>query len=89
MDETPLRFDMPGSRILDTVGESSIKIKTNWAEKCGFTMILPITAGGEKVKPWAIFKGVRDLKVPTNDVMVSMQCKGYISTKKVNTRNIL
>ena len=57
MDVTPLRFDMPGSRILDTVGESSIKIKTNWAEKCGFTMILPITAGGERSSRGQYLKG--------------------------------
>ena len=88
MDETPLRFDKPGSRTLDTVGESSIKIKTNEAKKRGFTMILTITAHGGKVKPWAIFKVVRDPKVPTNDVMVSCYVKAT-STKKVNTRNIL
>ncbi len=78
MDETPMQFDMPPTRTLHPAGEHTVHVKTANAEKRGFTVILTITASGEKVKPWAIFKGVRDPKIKTNRVRIAMQRKGYI-----------
>ncbi len=78
MDETPMRFDMPPTHTLHPTGDKTVHIKTTNSEKRGFTAILTISADGTKLKPWAIFKGVRDPKIATSQVKVTMQRKGYI-----------
>lgn len=78
MDETPMRFDMPGNRTLDMTGATTVAIKTTNSEKKGFTMVLCVAADGTKVKPWIIFKGVRDPKIPTTRAHIVMQKKGWI-----------
>lgn len=42
MDETPMKFDMPGNRTLQPGGTKTVLIRTNGAEKRGFTAILTI-----------------------------------------------
>ncbi len=78
MDETPVRFDMPPNRTLHPTGDKTVHVNTTNSEKKGFTVILAVTAAGDKCKPWAIFKGVRDPKLKTSRVTVRMQRKGYI-----------
>ena len=46
MDETPMKFDMPGNRTLHPGGAKTVLIRTNGAEKRGFTAILTIAADG-------------------------------------------
>ena len=78
MDETPMKFDMPGNRTLHSAGKKTVMIRTNGAEKRGFTAVLTIAAGGRKLQPLVIFKGVRDPKVNVRGCRVSVQRKGYI-----------
>ena len=78
MDETPMKFDMPGNRTLHPGGAKTILIRTNGAEKIGFTAILTIAADGSRLLPTVIFKGVRDPKVNVAGCRVTVQRKGYI-----------
>ena len=78
MDETPMKFDMVGSRTLETTGANTVLIRTNGAEKRGFTAILTVAADGTKLPPTVIFKGVRDPKVNVPGCHVFVQRKGYI-----------
>lgn len=73
---------LPPSRTLHPTGKRTAHVKKTNAEnmeKCGFTVIhvLAITESEEKVKPWIIFKGVRDHKIKTNRVHIAMQRIGY------------
>ena len=56
MDETPMNFDMPPSRTVNTAGEKSIIIKTTGNEKNHFTVVLACLADGTKLKPMIILK---------------------------------
>ena len=56
MDETPMNFDMPPSRTVNTAGEKSILIKTTGNEKNHFTVVLACLANGTKLKPKIMFK---------------------------------
>jgi len=59
MDETPMNFDMPPSRRIDSVEERTIAIKTIGNEKNDnpfFTVVLACLADGSKLKPIVIFK---------------------------------
>ena len=78
MDETPLRFDMPATRTLHDKGDKTVHIKTTNSEKRGLTAVLTIRGDGTKLRPWLIFKGVRDPKINMRGVSVHMQRKGYI-----------
>ena len=51
MDETPMNFDMPPSRTVNTAGEKSILIKTTGNEKNHFTVVLACLADGTKLSP--------------------------------------
>jgi len=55
MDEVPCQFDMPGSRTIAEKGED-ITIVTTGSDKKSFTVILGISADGEKLTPMVIFK---------------------------------
>nr|XP_002730631.1 PREDICTED: pogo transposable element with KRAB domain-like [Saccoglossus kowalevskii] len=80
MDETPLRFDMPGNRTLEHEGIKTVHIKTTNSEKRGFTAVLTVTADGQKIRPLIIFKGKRRLDDLTRrEITVEVQEKGYIN----------
>jgi hypothetical protein len=49
IDETPMFFDMPGSRTVK--GSKTVSVKTSGSEKSHFTVILSCLAGGTKLKP--------------------------------------
>ena len=78
MDETPLKFDMPSTRTLHDTGDKTVHIKTTNSEKRGFTAVLTVCADGSRLRPWIIYKGVRDPKIKIPGVYVNMQKKGYI-----------
>ena len=71
MDETPMNFDMPLSRTVDTLGNKSILIKTTGNEKNHFTVVLACMADGSKLPPMIIFKRktMPKEKIPSRIVM--------------------
>ncbi|GFY16284.1 HTH CENPB-type domain-containing protein [Trichonephila clavipes] len=56
MDETPVTFDMIGSKTIDMKGTKKIPIKTTGHEKSHFTVVLSCLADDTKLKPTVIFK---------------------------------
>jgi hypothetical protein len=56
MDETPMFFDLPGNRTVDTKGKKTIMIRTTGHERAHFTVVLACMADGTKLKPMVIFK---------------------------------
>jgi len=82
MDEVPMSFDMPSKFTVDSVGADSVKVTTTGAEKCNFTVALAVTADGEKLSPFVIFKRKT---IPKADfpkgVIVRAQEKGWMNTE--------
>lgn len=56
MDEVPVTFDMPSNFTLEQKGTSDVKVVTCGSEKSRFTVVLCVTADGEKLPPYIIFK---------------------------------
>ena len=56
MDETPVWFDMPSARTVNSRGEKTVLINTTGHEKSRFTVVLSCLANGTKLKPMVIFK---------------------------------
>src|SRR6218665_145250 len=56
MDETPMTFDLPPNRTVNSSGARTILIKTTGHEKTRFTVVLACLADGTKLKPVVIFK---------------------------------
>ena len=80
MDEVPMCFDMPSSYTVDRTGGNNIKINTTGSEKNGFTVVLCVTADGNKLPPMVIFKRktIPKEKFP-NGIIVSANEKGWIN----------
>ena len=79
MDETPIYFDMPGSRTIERKGKKEVHVRSTGAEKRRFTAVLACTAAGVMLPPMIIFKGKRELKklkIPKG-VVVKVQPKGW------------
>jgi len=80
MDETPMCSKPPSTRSLEFTDSRTVPVKTCRAEKRSFTVTLAIAAGGTKLPPKVIFKGVRspkDLIVPES-LRVSFHKKGWM-----------
>lgn len=56
MDETPMTFDVPSNKTVDSKGVKSVTIKTSGNEKSHFTVVLSCCADGFKLPPLLIFK---------------------------------
>ena len=56
MDETPVWFDMPTFKTVDSIGTKTVLLKTTGHEKTHFTVVLACLADGTKLKPMVIFK---------------------------------
>ena len=56
MDKTPMTFDLPSNRTVDSSGGKTILVKTTGHGKTHFTVILACMADGKKLKPVVIFK---------------------------------
>ena len=65
MDETPVYFDLVPSKTVNQRGSKSVLIRTTGSEKRHFTMVLAVAAGGDVLPPMVIFKGKRELNIPT------------------------
>lgn len=50
-DETPVYFDMPRNETIDTVGSKEVKLVTTGYEKQRITVMLAVTADGNKLTP--------------------------------------
>ena len=71
MDETPMRFELPGSR--------TVPVLSCGADKQSFTVALTVKANGEKLPPKVIFEGVRQLNINTPPRMrISVHKKGWM-----------
>lgn len=69
MDETPMRFELPLTRLLEFSGNRTVPVKSCGAEKRSFTVTLGIAADGTKLPPAVTFKGVqtpRNVVVPSS-----------------------
>jgi hypothetical protein len=56
MDETPVFFDLPANRTVDSVGAKTVAVRTTGHEKSHFTTVLACMADGTKLPPMVIFK---------------------------------
>ena len=56
MDETPVWFDMPAARTVESRGVKTVLLKTTGNEKTRFTVVLSCLADGTKLKPMVIFR---------------------------------
>lgn len=56
VDETPVFFEMPGESTVNKAGEKTVHVRTAGAEKQRCTIMLGITADGNKLPPFVIFK---------------------------------
>uniref|UniRef100_A0A7I5ED94 HTH CENPB-type domain-containing protein n=1 Tax=Haemonchus contortus TaxID=6289 RepID=A0A7I5ED94_HAECO len=56
IDEVPALFDIVYERAVDVKGRENIKIDYTGHEKSNLTVVLRLTAAGEKLKPMLIFK---------------------------------
>jgi hypothetical protein len=55
-DQTPVFFDMLESTTVSSVGERTVQIRTTGAKKQHCTTMLAITADGQKLPPYVVFK---------------------------------
>ena len=65
MDETPVWFDMPAARTIDSRGASTILIKTTGRQKLRFTVVLACLADETKLNSMVIFKLERRCQRPS------------------------
>ena len=82
MDETPVFFDMVGSKTVNQAGEKTIWVKTTGHEKQRFTVVLACLADGTKLPPMVIFKRktLPKQKFPKG-VIVHVQENGWMDDK--------
>ena len=72
MDETPVYIDMVSNCTLDFKGNKNVDGVTTGHEKCRFTVALTISAAGNFLKTYVIFKGLKNVpkcNVPPNMVI--------------------
>jgi hypothetical protein len=60
MDETPIYLESISNKNVAPIGQKTINIRTNRGEKTRITVILLISASGEKLPPLLVFKGEKE-----------------------------
>ncbi|PNF29643.1 hypothetical protein B7P43_G16388 [Cryptotermes secundus] len=80
VDETPVFFEMPGESTVNKAGEKTVHVRTAGAEKQRCTVMLGITADGNKLPPFVIFKRktLPKEKLPPG-ILVRVQEKGWMT----------
>ena len=79
MDETPVYFDLHGSRTVHPTDEKTVLVKTTGNERSHFTAVLGVCADGTKLKPMLIFKRKTAPKVQfPAGVIVHVNEKGWM-----------
>ena len=83
MDETPLTFDMPPNRTINSIGENTVKIRTTVNKKNRVTVVLACAGDGTKLKPM-IFKRKNLPKMNNkHGFVVSAQEKGWTDADQI------
>uniref|UniRef100_K7FJ94 HTH CENPB-type domain-containing protein n=1 Tax=Pelodiscus sinensis TaxID=13735 RepID=K7FJ94_PELSI len=79
-DQTPLHFDNPDNRMLESKSAKTISIATTGYEKSRFKVMLACMADGTKVPPYTVFKCKTMPKnvIFPNTVHVHVHPKGWI-----------
>ena len=57
MDECAVWFDSSGNTTVETTGRRTVGIKTTGHEKANVTVCLTVSASGQKLMPYIVFKG--------------------------------
>ena len=65
-DEKPVYFDSPYNYCIAKKGAQTVTIKTLGRETARLTVLLSITANGNKLKPFIIFKGKEETRLYNN-----------------------
>ena len=60
MDETPIYFEMVSNKTIEKIGEKTVTIVTHGSERTRISLLLCISASGEKLPPLLVFKGKSD-----------------------------
>lgn len=81
-DETPVYFDMPLNRTVTETGAKEVKMVSTGYEKHRVTVMLCVTADGNKLPPYIILnrKTIPKDKFP-EDVIVRAQPKGWMTSE--------
>lgn len=81
MDEVPVTFDMPSKFTVEQKGSSDVRVTTSGAEKNRFTVVLCVTANGDKLPAYVIFrrKTVPSGNFPSN-IIVSANEKSQMTS---------
>lgn len=85
MDETPVYYDMPSSRTISILGESTTAINTTGKMKKRITAVLAITASGKLLPTMVILKGLKKIPkipVPSNIIL-------RVATKSSMTEHLM
>ena len=72
MDETPVYIDMVSSTTMDFIGSKNMDGMMTGYEKSRFTVAITISATGNMLKTYVIFKGLKNIpkcSVPPNIVL--------------------
>ena len=80
MDETPVFFDLVPNKTVEQQGNKSVIIRTSGSDKRHVTVILSVSASGDVLPTFVIFKGKRalkDIKAPS-DITVLVQEKAWV-----------
>ena len=72
---------MPGTTTITSQGDRTVCVRTTGHDKMRFTVVLSAMADGRKLKPYVIFKGVRQVAelVATEGVVVAFSRNGWMN----------
>lgn len=82
-DQTPVCFDMPRNTSIAKKGSSTVTVRTTGNERLRCTVMLAVTADGNKLPPYVIFKRKtmpKGLQLPRG-ILVSVQSKGWMDSE--------
>jgi hypothetical protein len=77
MDQTPVFFAMNSKRTLELIGKRSVNIRTSNTDTKRMTCGVTITASGEILKPYLIFKGVPNARIAKTEFPYYPQGQRY------------
>jgi hypothetical protein len=83
-DQTSVFFDMLESTTVNSAGERTVQIRTMGAEKQCCTVMLTITANGQKLPPHVVFKHKMMAKKFPQGIIVHVQESGWMTEDLVN-----
>ncbi|CAJ0590592.1 unnamed protein product [Cylicocyclus nassatus] len=79
-DEVPVPYDVAGNRTVEITGKDDVAITTTGHEKKNLTVVLAVTADGNKLKPMLIFKRLTMPKVRFPEgVVIKVNQKGWMT----------